>query len=230
VIAFRFQVSVFLLMMWVFTLSATELRIGNFDGKNWSGVPQALVKVPAHEEELKVQLGLNEGRLFLCVRIPQKEVNLKHRPWVLKDEKFVVGKQLEDSLALRFSQEGKEIQDLWFWGANRTQWGFADDGFFKDGKYSPDAGKGPWKLNLSLESLHRNRSRYLQAKPSASRSDVKVQAKYLAGEWELIFVRALKSEHEDDLVLTKNFSLSLSKDQKSQSSKLIKVSFNEAAE
>jgi hypothetical protein len=216
-----------LLLLFGLSLPGQELKVGKFDGKDWAGIAHAESKIQAYEDTVKIQMAIHGEHLYVRVRIPQKEASLKHRPWVLKDEKFVVGKQIEDSLVLHFSQKGKKTQDLWFWGANRTQWGFADDGFLKEGKYSPDLGKGPWKLNLKLDTLHQNRSRYQQATSTESRSDIKVRAKHEKGEWQLVFSRLLYTGNDDDLNLKAEFSVSLSKDLKSSQSVVIPSSLIE---
>ncbi len=214
-------------LLFISVLSSAELKVQSFDGVDWSKFSATETKVVGYEKSLKVQVAVDGERLYVRVRIQQKEPNLKHRPWVLKDEKFVVGKQLEDRLFLCFSQKDKKVQDLWFWGANRTQWGFADDGFLKAGKYSPDSGKSPWKLNLNLDTLHQNRNRYLSQEASASRTDVKVSAKYLNGEWSLVFSRLLNTGNDDDLNLMSKFSLSLSKDLNSPQSEALSISISE---
>ena len=104
-----------------FSVTAFEMKVVEFDGRNWDNIQAIDLSVKGYERDLKIQVAKSEQKVFFRVRIPQKEPSLKHRPWVLKNEKFVVGKQHEDSLVLRFSQSDKSIEDLWFWGANRTQ-------------------------------------------------------------------------------------------------------------
>ncbi|WDE96572.1 hypothetical protein PQO03_01145 [Lentisphaera profundi] len=208
------KIAILLLFFLGSILFGADIKVADFDGRDWSKVAVHQMKVDGYKELLKLQCAIHKEKLSIRVRIPQENPSMKHRPWVLKDEKFVVGKQLEDSLALRFSQKGKEIQDLWFWGANRTQWGVADDGFFKDKKYFSDGGKGPWKLNLELGSFHQNRNRYLEQKSQGSRSDVSVKSDYKEGAWELVFSRSIRTINKDDLSFDSLLELTVSKDPK----------------
>lgn len=208
-----------ILLLSTSTLVAEQLKVKAFDGKNWEDIQTIETDVMGYKDKLKVQSAINNSKLFIRLIIKQKKPSLKHRPWVLENEKFVVGSQQEDSLLLRLSQKGKKLQDAWFWGANRTQWGFADDGFFLAGDYKKDSGKGPWMLNLRRETLHQNRSRYLEQAVDGSRGDVEVKASYQNNAWELIFKRSLSSVNKDDLSLTKEIEISFSKNESFEESK-----------
>ncbi len=184
------------------SLSAKEYRA--IEAQAWQGVTKLEVS-----QELAFQARIWDDRLYIKLRSKQNSLRDWHRPWILKDEKFVVGKQVEDFFSLTFDG-GKSIKDLWYWGANRNQWGFADDRKISEGLESPDKGLAPWRLNLQAWQIRQNPSRYLKQEPSESRADVMVQAQFSKGILELEFSRSLRSQNDDDLSLLGDVKLVIS--------------------
>jgi hypothetical protein len=82
-----------------------------------------------------------EDRIYFLLRWKDREASVEHHPWEWSEanREYVVGKAVEDAVALQFPTEGRmgdcmlsgrEAQaDLWFWKAARTNpVGYADDG------------------------------------------------------------------------------------------------------
>jgi hypothetical protein len=82
-----------------------------------------------------------EERIYFLVQWPDRDENVEHRPWVWSKEReeYVVGKEIEDAMALQFAAKGwfgecmlsgkEAVADLWYWRAGRTNpVGFAEDG------------------------------------------------------------------------------------------------------
>jgi hypothetical protein len=82
-----------------------------------------------------------EDRIYFLLRWKDKEASVEHHPWEWSEAngEYVVGKAVEDAVALQFPTKGRmgdcmlsgrEAQaDLWFWKAARTNpVGYAEDG------------------------------------------------------------------------------------------------------
>lgn len=82
-----------------------------------------------------------EDRIYFLLRWKDREASVEHHPWEWSEAngEYVVGKAVEDAVALQFPTKGRmgdcmlsgrEAQaDLWFWKAARTNpVGYAEDG------------------------------------------------------------------------------------------------------
>ena len=150
--------------------------------------------------EVQFRSWIKDQKIYVEIKYQKDMPSLLHRPWILKNEQFIVGKQLEDSIEFSFSSDMKNW-DLWKWGANRSKWGKADDWRVEASKRFPDQGLGPWKLNLEPWKISQDSSRYLEQKTSGSRADVAVTAKYESAHWRVLFSRKLNTDKADDVVI-----------------------------
>jgi len=131
-------------------LSAVALAKGEepplLDGRGgdrpWQKARPFSFEVRGESGNVKVTVAAlwGDGKVYFLVQWPDEEPDVEHRPWIWSAEEraYIVGKDVEDALALQFSLAerigdcmllGKGYEaDVWFWRAARTNpSGYAED-------------------------------------------------------------------------------------------------------
>jgi len=116
---------------------------GRADDSAWKAASPFSFDVKGASGNFTVTLSALRGkeRIYFLVQWPDRSENIEHRPWVWSKEReeYIVGKEIEDAMALQFAAKGwfgecmlsgkPAVADLWYWRAGRTNpVGFAEDG------------------------------------------------------------------------------------------------------
>lgn len=116
---------------------------GRADDPQWAQASTYTTQDKASGVDIRLRVAYSKTRIFFLIQYGDADESRSHKPWIwnAKATTYELGNQREDTLILKWSMVGNQVDlsvysddgytaDLWFWKACRTDpAGYADDKF-----------------------------------------------------------------------------------------------------